>query len=133
LWDTAGQEVYRSLVPIYVRGARLAVLVFDLTEPASLDALSEWIDVALGSLTAGTPLVLVANKIDLKENILVSDDAIQRFAAVHRLPVYKTSAMTGAGVSALFTAIAEKVLSAPLTLELKEFVAAADVDRDGCC
>jgi small GTP-binding protein len=132
VWDTAGQEVYRSLVPIYVRGARLAVLVFDLTEPASLDALAEWVDVAAASLAAGTPMVLVANKVDLAESILVSDDAIGRFAARHRMPVFRTSAVTGTGVPQLFVGIAERVISAPVPLELREFVLAAETE-ERCC
>jgi small GTP-binding protein len=133
LWDTAGQEVYRSLVPIYVRGARVVVLVFDLTEPASLDALSEWIDVAHTSLMGGTPMILVANKADLTDGILISDDSIDRFAAAHNLSVVRASAMTGIGVAALFTAIAEIVLSLPVSLELREYVEAADADNDRCC
>ncbi|KAH8092278.1 GTPase [Aureococcus anophagefferens] len=46
IWDTAGQEKYHSLAPMYYRGAAAAILVFDITKPASLDKLKAWADLA---------------------------------------------------------------------------------------
>jgi small GTP-binding protein len=43
IWDTAGQEKYHSLAPMYYRGAAAAILVFDITKPASLDKLKAWV------------------------------------------------------------------------------------------
>ena len=43
LWDTAGQEKFRSLIPAYLRDAHCAVLVYDIAEKKSFDAIEEWI------------------------------------------------------------------------------------------
>merc|ERR1712134_13775 len=43
IWDTAGQERYRSLAPMYYRGAQGALVVFDITEPSTFDSAKEWI------------------------------------------------------------------------------------------
>lgn len=43
LWDTAGQERYRSLAPMYYRGAAAAIIVFDLTDEESLDGAKAWV------------------------------------------------------------------------------------------
>ena len=43
IWDTAGQEKYRSLAPMYYRGAAAAILVYDITKPGSFTALQEWV------------------------------------------------------------------------------------------
>ena len=47
VWDTAGQEIYRSIVPIYVRGAAAAILVYDVSEPSSLSSLDQWLSILL--------------------------------------------------------------------------------------
>jgi small GTP-binding protein len=132
VWDTAGQEVYRSLVPIYVRGARLAVLVFDVTEPASLAALDEWIEVLKSTVPHETPIFAVANKIDLTEN-RIPDDDIDAFIRPRNLTLFKTSAKNGYGINDLFEAAAESISRDPVPLEVREFQDAANADRRRCC
>ncbi|KAH3762476.1 RAB GTPase protein A3 [Pelomyxa schiedti] len=44
IWDTAGQERYRSLTPMYMRGAHAGVIVYDITSPPSFDSVSRWIE-----------------------------------------------------------------------------------------
>jgi small GTP-binding protein len=64
IWDTAGQEKYRQLVPMYFRGAQAAVLVYDLTQRSSYESLRGWCE----RLTQSAPeceIALVGNKSDL--------------------------------------------------------------------
>lgn len=121
IWDTAGQEVYRSLVPIYVRGARLAVLVFDVTERQSLLGLEEWMDVIRTALPAQIPVLLVANKLDLIDEIIVTDDETRLFAEAHGFEVFKTSARTGEGIDGLFQRAAEIIARSPVPVEVMEY------------
>jgi small GTP-binding protein len=121
VWDTAGQEVYRSLVPIYLRGARLAILVLDLTSPTSLAALPGWVELAQSALPEGTPMFVVANKTDLIDAICVDDQEIRAFAHLHDFPVFHTSAITGDGIEQLFAAAAETVMRPPAADGEREF------------
>ncbi|MEE8478850.1 MAG: GTP-binding protein, partial [Candidatus Neomarinimicrobiota bacterium] len=66
IWDTAGQERYRSLAPMYYRGARAAVIVYDITHEDSFKGAKSWIR-ELKKKTSNCLIILVGNKIDLKE------------------------------------------------------------------
>jgi Ras-related protein Rab-5C len=59
LWDTAGQERYRSLAPIYYRGAAAAIVVFDLTSRESFDTAVGWVETLHGDAAPETLIVLV--------------------------------------------------------------------------
>jgi small GTP-binding protein len=131
VWDTAGQELYRSLVPIYARGARLAMFVFDIGEPSSLAALDDWIEVFKSAAPPETPMFAVANKIDLTDGIIPDND-IEAFIRPRNLKLYKTSAMTGKGVNDLFQAVAEHISQAPVPIEVRELQEAANADRRRC-
>jgi small GTP-binding protein len=134
IWDTAGQEVYRSLAPIYVRGARIAVLVFDVTERLSFTRLDEWFDVVHECLPEATPVILVANKVDVEDSIAVGSDAIDILAMNKNVKCFRTSAITGEGVHDLFEYAAEIILRGALA---KEPVAIAyketDIPDHSCC
>jgi small GTP-binding protein len=133
IWDTAGQEVYRSLAPIYIRGARLAVFVFDLTQPDSFEALQEWINLALESLIPGTPFVVVGNKLDLTDSIRVPSEAIEKVSRKYDVPVFRTSAKTGFGIEGLFAAIAEIIVKTPVPDEIRELAEAEKREEKSCC
>jgi small GTP-binding protein len=109
VWDTAGQEMYRALVPIYVRGANASVLVYDRTDHESFQGLTEWRALLDDNLSPDTPSFVVANKIDLVDSG-VEDELGERFAAAHKSAFCRTSALTGQGVDALFQSIAEAII-----------------------
>jgi small GTP-binding protein len=64
IWNTAGQEQYRCLVPVYCRGVQGAFLVFDTTSLDSFNNLPKWIDLYQNSMELG-PVIVFGNKIDL--------------------------------------------------------------------
>jgi small GTP-binding protein len=64
IWDTAGQEAYRSLVPHYYKGASLAMIMFDVTSQKSFDEVDSWISDAQKNCPKGH-FLLIGNKIDL--------------------------------------------------------------------
>jgi small GTP-binding protein len=118
LWDTAGQEMYRSLVPVYLRGARAAILVYDVTTPTSFAALDHWHSVFSEAVPHGINLYIVANKIDLESQISVDSDLGKQFAATKQAKFFQVSALTGQGIDVLFEAIAKDMaqLSVPLKI-----------------
>ncbi|WAR13022.1 RAB5A-like protein [Mya arenaria] len=67
IWDTAGQEKYRSLAPMYYRGAAAAIVVYDITRESSFPAAQEWVK-ELQRMASGNIVIAVAgNKCDLED------------------------------------------------------------------
>jgi small GTP-binding protein len=106
VWDTAGQELYRSLVPVYVRDAFAAVLVYDSTDLSSFNALSDWRNMLPMTGLGVTHLFIAGNKTDLPQTVVSDARAIALAKEFHGC-LFKTSALTGAGIDDLFDAIAQ--------------------------
>lgn len=66
LWDTAGQEKFRSLIPAYLRDAHCAVFVYDVTAKKSYNDLEEWIKMFDNYKRQDSIMLIVGNKTDLK-------------------------------------------------------------------
>lgn len=66
LWDTAGQEKFKSLVPNYIRDAHCAVFVYDTTRRDTLDGIDSWLDLFNDYHSQDAVTILVGNKSDLK-------------------------------------------------------------------
>jgi small GTP-binding protein len=109
VWDTAGQEMYRALVPVYLRGADGAIVLYDLTERESFDSLHHWIAMLDETLPAETIVFIVANKADLEEQGAVKDEDGMAYAVQHRASFFKSSAITGQGVDEIFQGMANEL------------------------
>jgi len=118
LWDTAGQERYRSLAPMYYRGASVAMVVYDITRPESLVRAREW----LAELRTRIPgdkcaMVLVGNKCDLgemnKHMAVALEDIVHEYSVDGAEPLKHVlvSSKTGVGVEELFVHVCETVHS----------------------
>jgi small GTP-binding protein len=107
VWDTAGQELYRSIVPIYVRDAAAGILVYDVTDPRSFQALQHW--TAVLQEEANVLIYIAGNKIDLQERTTVSEEQAQLFAKKIGAKLFQASAVEGRGVVALFKEVAADV------------------------
>jgi len=65
IWDTAGQERYRSLAPMYYRGATSAIIVYDITSPSSFEGAKSWVKELQRRGDPHCVIALAANKADL--------------------------------------------------------------------
>ena len=74
VWDTAGQEQYHSLVPMYFRSAAAVVLVFDVTNPKTLESAITWEEQIRTNAPANVIVALVGNKCDLSERAVSEED-----------------------------------------------------------
>jgi small GTP-binding protein len=107
IWDITGKEIYRALAPMYYRSAEIALLVFDVTNRDSFDALEQWVHELSEKAPAFLQIVIAANKIDLKGDRVVSREIAERFAERHNVKMYaEVSAKTGEGIIDLFSNIA---------------------------
>ncbi|KAF9055908.1 GTP-binding protein RAB5 [Panaeolus papilionaceus] len=114
IWDTAGQERYKSLAPMYYRNANCAVVVYDITQSASLEKARTWIRELQRQADPSIVIALCGNKLDLAARRQVSQEEAKKYADEEGLMWTETSAKTGEGVNDIFTAIAQKLpLAAP--------------------
>jgi small GTP-binding protein len=102
VWDTAGQERFRSISPLYYRGAHVGIIVFDRTSPPSLEAAGSWIKELQEFGSGGIPLILAGNKSDLTENIAVDSDVVTQLAENTGATYFEVSALSGHNVEEMF-------------------------------
>ena len=109
IWDTAGQERYHSLIPLYYRGAAAAILVFDVSRPESLPALTRWVVELRNNGPADIVLVLCGNKSDLVNDRRISHEDAAVFADRIGAFYVETSARNSSRVNEVFHEIAVRV------------------------
>ena len=109
LWDTAGQEKYHSLTKMYCRGAKAAILVYDITNRDSFNNLKNWHQMVSELSNENTIFAVVGNKEDLIDREAVGLDEARAFATKINATYKKTSAKNGVGIEELFRAITCKV------------------------
>lgn len=77
VWDTAGQERFRSMAPMYYRGANAALLVFELTNYNSFVDIKTWISELQRTVVDQIVLTLVGNKCDLPERAVSKEEVLK--------------------------------------------------------
>ena len=102
LYDTAGQEKFKSLIPMYIRDANIILVVYDITNKDSFIHTEHWVNETKDLKREDAIFVLVGNKIDLEENRIVSTKEAEDFAAEKGFLFYEVSAKTGEKVEDLF-------------------------------
>jgi small GTP-binding protein len=100
LWDTAGQELFRSVTRGYYRGSAGALLVFDITSRDSFESVSRWLQDIRDVARSDVVTMLIGNKLDLAEKRQVTFEEAHSFAESHSMQYFETSAKTGQNVSA---------------------------------
>ena len=103
IWDTVGQEKYRSLAEIFYRDAKIVIFVYDITTENSLKGLKEYWYQEVKTKSTGKPLLaVVANKIDLYKDQKVGNDEGMAFAEEIGAIFQTTSALSDSGINTLF-------------------------------
>merc|ERR1712063_189343 len=94
IWDTAGQESFRSITRSYYRGAAGALLVYDITRRDTFNHVSRWLEEARSNGNPNMVVLLVGNKSDLDARRQVQRSEGEQFAEKHGLIFLETSAKT---------------------------------------
>ena len=98
IWDTAGQESFRSITRSYYRGAAGALLVYDITRRETFNHLTRWLEEARQNANSNMVIMLIGNKSDLDHRRAVSTEEGERFAKENNLVFLETSAKSAHNV-----------------------------------
>ncbi|GAU29244.1 hypothetical protein TSUD_362340 [Trifolium subterraneum] len=102
IWDTAGQELFRSITRSYYRGAACALLVYDITKRETFNHLATWLEDARQHANSNMIIMLIGNKSDLAKKRAVSTEEGERFAKENGLIFMEVSAKSGEKVKEAF-------------------------------
>ncbi|CAH2034488.1 unnamed protein product, partial [Iphiclides podalirius] len=102
IWDTAGQEKFHALGPIYYRNSNGAILVYDITDEDSFGKVKNWVKELKKMLGSDIVLIIAGNKIDLEHERTVPLEEAESYSAMVGAKHYYTSAKLNQGVEELF-------------------------------
>ena len=133
IWDTVGEERYRTIAKSYYKGAHGIVLIYDITNKTSFKNIKKWISQIKEELSNKISIVLVANKIDMPERIVSEEDG-KNLANSMNLQIFEASARDNINVSEAFQELAEGINNKCLTVgargtKLKK----SDNEKKKCC
>ena len=111
IWDTAGQEIYRSISKLFYKGAAIGILVYDISNRKSFDSIKEyWYKELKENTENSTFFVLVGNKADLYEEEAVKEEEAKEYAKSINAEFYLTSAKTNIRITELFVQSGKKFI-----------------------
>ena len=103
IWDTCGQEAYRSLINSFYRNSSLAILVYSIDSKESFENLEKWLNDAKTQANPDLKIILIGNKVDLEDKREVPKEKGEQFCQEHKLNFFmETSAKTGFNAQNLF-------------------------------
>lgn len=111
IWDTAGQEKFHALGPIYYRSSNGAILVYDITDEDSFQKVKNWIKELKKMLGSDIVLVIVGNKIDLQKDRNVSQEMAENYAESVGATHYETSAKNNVGIEEVFLGLTQLMIT----------------------
>jgi small GTP-binding protein len=131
LWDTAGQEQFASLVPMYARGAHVCIIVASIVNPDSCDNVTLWRDRLLDS-GENPPIVVAINKMDLLDGAPMNVEALREKLA--EFPsMYFVSARTGDCIEQLFLDVGQMAVRGRKQEQGRSVDIQQPVEEKGCC
>ncbi len=102
IWDTAGQERYKSITMAYYKGAKGALIVYDITSAKTFEDIDKWIADVKEKAGGSLQLMIVGNKTDLEsERAVTKDEALEK-AKIYESPIMETSALDATNVKKAF-------------------------------
>ena len=118
IWDCAGQERFRALTKLYYRGAKVCILVFDLTNSSSLDSIENyWIPIVKKETDESCKFILVGNKFDLTTNIDYS--IVWNLCKIHNIKFIEASATKNLYINNIFDNVCD-LINSKLTENLEK-------------
>ena len=125
IWDTAGQETFRSITRAYYKNSVCSFIVYDVTNRQSFLNVQDWFNECKKQTPKTAMMVLVGNKIDLNNKREISYEEGENFAKNNSMLFYETSAKNGDNIENMFYESAEIIAN-----KINEGY--YDLDRENC-
>lgn len=145
LWDTAGQERYKAITAAYYRGAKGAMIVYDVTAKDTFDNVDKWYNELKTKGSQDINIIMIGNKTDLIDSISINSEMSQGKANFLQVPVMETSALDASNVKEAFYLLIKEMYKSSfdesqnnnggenveegVTLEVEK----KDEPKKGCC
>ena len=117
IWDLAGQSIFHGMRSSFYHGCKCALVVFDVTNPKSLENCHKWAQEAANyAKNSIKNIYLIGNKIDLEDDRLIQPEDIENVAQLFReslsfpVELYETSALTGENIIELFENMSRRLI-----------------------
>ena len=145
IWDTAGQERYRSVTKAYYKGAKGALLVYDITRKSTFENIDNWLIDLKTNADKDILILLIGNKSDLNGKREISEEEARTKAEQYNIAFLETSAKNGDNIDKAFTQLIEQVYNVNMSMlqsnvEIEEnngdgvnLVNKDDTKKKGCC
>ncbi len=121
IWDTAGQEAFRSITRSYYKSSTCAFIVYDISDRKTFDNVITWVKECKDMCYKDILICLIGNKSDLEGKRGVSYDEGEKFANDNNLLFFETSAKDGSNINEAFTkattTLVEKIESGQIQLD----------------
>lgn len=138
IWDTAGQERFRSMAPMYYRGAKAAICVFDVTNEESFNRIATWLRDLRSHADPNAVICIAGNKCDRASAFDLT--LAEAYATSVNATFFRTSALTGDGVQEVFDALSRRVADvyrgnrpASRDIDSLRLNTAKKTEEKGCC
>lgn len=132
IWDTAGQEAFRSVIPSYLRGSNAALIVCAIDDSSSIDHLQNWVDFVREHNDTCENIYIILNKIDLKTSE-VEVEKVQVWAEERGLPLFETSAMQAGTLTPLMQRLSGDLCNLATMVEESSKALVLTKKQRGCC
>ena len=120
IWDTAGQEKYRSINKIFYQDAQVTLLVYDITQKETYDAIKNyWIQEVKDNAPEDVIVFIVGNKSDIYEKEAVNEEEARQYAKDINALYKLVSAENGDGINEIFKMIGERMLTQEFLEKIK--------------
>ena len=116
IWDTSGQERFRSLAKNYLKNANGIIFVYDITNKKSFDGVKVWMSEAESH--GNYKQIIIGNKCDLEGKREVKKEIVDKFASKKKIEVFETSAKTSTNVAKAFETLAKLLVEGKSVEEL---------------
>ena len=110
IWDTAGQDRFRSITKNYYKGAHGIILIYDVTSRKTFENVKNWVTQIKEEVSDKVTIILVGNKIDDEKNRKVSTEEGEKMAKECGLNFFETSAKAGINIDTTFNELVKKTV-----------------------